>query len=1202
MESTSAQQRTSENETTIGSTTARSVNLHQVSVADLNLFAAELPNLSARELSLLIQVDLASRWKRGDQKYSEDYFQRFPQVAVDPELTLDIVYCEFLACERSGGSPELDKYLQRFPALSVVLAEQVQLHRALASLEHNRGSVDGEHTEAGTVRPMDHSPSSEPYYDILDQIGSGGMGVVYRARQTTLNRDVALKMLRSIDAGNPQLLARFRSEARVVASLHHPQIVQVFDYGEHEGLPYLAMELIPGGSLADLLNGTPWSPRASARLLAKLAGAVQFAHEHQVIHRDLKPANVLISATEPELEIKIADFGLAKCFIEDSPLRTDSLAFLGTPSYMAPEQARGGTRNTGAAADIYSLGAILYELLTGRPPLCGDSPGETLRLLLSTEPISVRQLAPQVPRDLATICDKCLQGSAERRYVSASALRDDLERLLAGKPIQARPIGEIERAWRWCGRNPLLAGALGIIVSLLVGISTVSLWYSAQLKSELTKSRKMEVSEREATRQAQLRLWDALLYKAGGINGSRRRGQRFDSLTAIATASELQLGPEDGTDRQLQLRNAVIAAVAQTDLRTVRTIQNWPVSVQDGALSVAADLCVAATDKGVASGFRLSDGELLWTIPDQQPDVTPRLSRDGRLLALIDQNSTAVWRIHTEQPEQVWRVPQAKRLGFAPNGKHVAYSVDTEMFLARLSDGMIVRSLGPGTAVSRFVFDESSTRVAICTEREILIISTESGKIETRLPPAQNISPILAWHPSGDYLAVWQTGNSVILWDSRTGNKAHSFSLAGMAGQLCFSRDGSILAAQTLWSQRLWVWNVDTGETCLEVPEFACLASEPGVDSKIHFLSQADGAGVAIELSGGACRALARALDVPLGSMMTHSISPDGRLIAFSGSLGIEIWDLQTRRRLAQSEIGFCSAFFNSNGDLIVGTETGIYQLPRRIEPSVNPPVAASDSADRAPTQSLLKFGPPTQLHGPIDAFSLAVSANAGTMIFREAAGWSLRESNCGKVLTLQTSGDPRCGDISNDNLFAAIANWNHPGATVWDAVTGERKTTLDIGRYGELKFSPDGRYLATTPDGVALWSTHDWQRIHQWKLNGTTPSGLNIAFSPDSHVLAVMQSNGILELMDTQSKQRLASLTGPQTGGFNMLTFSPDQRWLIAATSELESQMWDLTALRRDLALRNLDWPAEVLQPLTLGTSPSGRLSVSLDWGDMKW
>lgn len=1201
LESTSAHLRNGEINTANESTAVRAATRLQGPIADLDLFVAELPNISVRELSSLIQVDLASRWNQADRKTSEDYFRRFPHVVADTEVALDIIYCEFLVSERTSGHANLDDFVQRFPDFGVLLTEQVRLHHALLALERSESPANDGDAKTNPARFADTPTSPEACYDIIEQIGSGGMGVVYRARQTTLNRDVALKMLRAIDADNRELLARFQSEARVVASLHHPQIVQVFDYGEHEGLPYLAMELMSGGSLADRLNGTPWSPHASAQLLVQLAAAVQYAHDQQVIHRDLKPANVLIAADEPQLAVKIADFGLAKCFIEDSPLRADSLAFLGTPSYMAPEQARGGSRNTGAATDIYSLGSILYELLTGRPPICGESPGETLRLLLSTEPVSVRQLAPQVPRDLATICDKCLQASSERRYASAAALRDDLERFLVGKPIQARPVSEIERAWRWCGRNPLLAGALSAVILLLVGITTVSVGYSTQLRSELARSRKLELSEREANRQAQLQLWDALLSKAESVSGSGRVGRRFDSLAAITTASDLQLDPAGKSERNLQLRNAVIAAVAQTDLQTTQTITNWQGTAHGGDLRVAADRCVSVSDEGTVSGFRLSDGRFLWTIPGEQQYVRTQLSSDGRLLALTDRSGIALWRIHSDHPEQAWRIPQARHLSFAPDGLHVAYSLDAGMFLARLSDATVVRPLGEGPALSRFEFDESSSRVAVCTESNVQIISLDTGEVETEFPPADVIDPILAWHPAGDYLAVWQSSTEACLWNSRTGAKAHTFPLAGAPGQLCFSGDGSILAAESLWTGRLWVWDVASGETCLDVPDIDFLASEPGEDDTIQFLAQADGAGTAIELSGGACREFARSLDAPLGGMMIASTSPDGRLIACSGSQGIELWDLQTRRRLAQCEIGYCSAFFNSAGDLIVGTQTGVYHLPRQIESPANPAGETSPAGTPSQKQSLLKFGPPRQLHEAIYPLSLYVNASAETMIFAETATWSLRQAQRDQVLPLQTTDDPRCGAVSNDNLFVAIANWENPGATVWDATTGAPMTTLDIGKNGVLRFSPDGRFLAATPDGVTLWNTRDWTLNHQLKLNGTTPTGLNIAFSPDSRVLAVLQSNGVIELVDTYSKQRLASLRGPQTIGANCLIFSPDQRWLIATTPELESQVWDLAALRRELASRVLDWPADILKPRQLGMPLPDRVSVSLECESLK-
>ncbi|HZZ77702.1 MAG TPA: serine/threonine-protein kinase, partial [Gemmataceae bacterium] len=386
---------------------------------DLTSFVADLPDISATELTALICIDLDARWQHELPKAAEDYLREFPAVAADAELAVDVIYAEFLAREQSGEQPKLSDFKQRFPRHAAVLGEQVRLHRALAPPDAAQAPQEPVARNDASV-----SMNVNASYRIIQQIGSGGMGVVYKAHQPALNRYVALKMVRLIDAENRSLLARFRAEAQVVASLRHPHIVQVYDYGEHEGLPYFAMELIEGGTLADHLHGNPWPARVAAELLVKLAGAVQFAHDHRVIHRDLKPANVLIVADHPQLEMKITDFGLAKFYVEEASLHSTTNAFLGTPSYMAPEQANGRIRGVGVGADIYSLGAILYELLTGRPPIRGESPIETLRLLLCTEPLSVHRLAPSIPRDLATICEKCLRSEPAQRYPSAAALRE----------------------------------------------------------------------------------------------------------------------------------------------------------------------------------------------------------------------------------------------------------------------------------------------------------------------------------------------------------------------------------------------------------------------------------------------------------------------------------------------------------------------------------------------------------------------------------------------------------------------------------------------------------------------------------------------------------------------------------------------------------------------------------------------------------
>ena len=283
-----------------------------------------------------------------------------------------------------------------------------------------------------SAEPAAHIPG----YDILAELGRGGMGVVYKARHVTLNRVVALKMMLSGAHAGATELARFRSEARAVARLQHPHIVQIFEVGEHAGLPFFALEFLEAGSLAGRLDGTPWADRRAAELVRKLAAAVQHAHEHGIVHRDLKPANVLLLADGAP---KVADFGLAKGVERDGE-RTQTGAIIGTPNYMAPEQARAAAAEVGPRTDVYALGVILYELLTGRVPFLCATTRDTLEQVREQNPVPPRQQQPKISRDLETICLKCLEKRPEDRYATARDLADDLGRFLAGEPITARPL------------------------------------------------------------------------------------------------------------------------------------------------------------------------------------------------------------------------------------------------------------------------------------------------------------------------------------------------------------------------------------------------------------------------------------------------------------------------------------------------------------------------------------------------------------------------------------------------------------------------------------------------------------------------------------------------------------------------------------------------------------------------------------------
>ncbi len=446
------------------------------------------------------------------------------------------------------AGPEMSESLTGARSLETTLPDEPHLN-----FDHPERTLPTTASEAIGARPRVAG------YEILELLGSGGMGIVYKARQERLDRLVGLKMIRAGAGALPEDLVRFETEAKTVAAIEHNNIIKIFDIGEQDGLPYFSLEYLPGGSLSERIGGKPQPVDHAARIVEILAGAMHVAHRHKVIHRDLKPSNVLLAA---DGTLKITDFGLVKRLESDSG-QTRSGSILGTPSYMAPEQARGEGQTVGPPADQYSLGAILYELLTGRPPFQGTSVIETLDMVRNNEPVAPSQLQPKTPRDLETICLKCLEKDVARRYPDALALAEDLRRFRAGETILARPVSVAERLWRWCQRNRRVA-SLSAAVALLLLIVAVTFVAAVRLRASNAVA---EEKRREAERY--------LVVARAAIEGNRIAVEAHVGLIVLFTRTLREVPAIQGVREQTLDQVVARLSAAVKAMTLLRGVVEW---------------------------------------------------------------------------------------------------------------------------------------------------------------------------------------------------------------------------------------------------------------------------------------------------------------------------------------------------------------------------------------------------------------------------------------------------------------------------------------------------------------------------------------------------------------------------------------------------------------------------------------------------
>jgi serine/threonine protein kinase/WD40 repeat protein len=1165
----------------------------------IETFLSQRPALSASELAAVVRVDLRQRWRSGESSTTSDYLTRFPQLQADPALLVDLIYTEYLVREELGERSHLPLLQGQFPQYAAELAAQVEFHDALESgeLDNDQDTPLPQETLASREKLRTRLPSLGPGYEVLAEIGRGGMGVVYRARQVGLNRLVALKMVRAAEYASAELLARFRAEAEVVARLHHPNIVQIFDYGEHDGLPYLTLELVEGQTLAARLGSLPWPDRQAAVLVANLALAVQFAHERGVIHRDLKPANILLESRNLEYEsphneiAKITDFGLAKVFRDDADAQTHTGSILGTPSYMAPEQASGQGELIGPQTDVYALGAILYEMLAGRPAFRGPTAIATLQQVLNDHPVALRRLNPRVSRDLVTICDKCLSKEPGSRYVSAGALASDLERFLNDRPIQARRNNAWERSWRWCRRNPALATLGTVVVVLLLAVATVSSISSVRLTAELKQREQAQIAERNARQSEQLHLWDAYLAEVRARTVSRQVGHRFAALETVDRASKLldQIGRTP--ERERQLRNAAIAALTLPDLRQIRRIESP--SASHLACALSANRYVAALPAGDLSLRDLDSREML-CIKHRGTAVSPAISHDGRYVGINDSRGSKVWCIKGQEYTLAWEEVGASQLALAQDCRHAAVvGADRVMKWVDLDSGKVERQLGSGVANSSFSFHEGTRRIAVVGEKNVLIISWETGEVLTELPLPTAIADV-AWHPAGEHVAVSGVDDGVALWHVASGKRVLTYPHSGVL-KVYFVGRGDYLLTHNIWDSHLNLWNTATGHQVLSDPTFGNFSLEQTAAGRtLLFIKDSAEAAVWEIETAPACATLPHSIHSTLGWRISAATSPDGRLLMLGGAHGLELWDLEQQQLAGRLESGLAFATFIDDGSIVSRIASGIYLWPRQ-------PTKPSESANlQQQATSKIVFGPPRQLFGATVDSKFAISPDGKLLVARAPEGWCVVGA-ASTELTLATAPqfDPRMVDITQDANWVAVGGWNG-GVAIFSPYIGKHLAQVATGLHAWPVFSPDNRLLATTPDGVHVWSTKDWQRVAEVRARGDTASDLGIAFSPDSRVLAVSQPTGTTRLVDPTTGFDWAVLTHPDQNAGCYLRFSKDQRRLITTSVDERRavRVWDLDLIRSELSRRGLDWPAEVLRASPTSDQRTMPLEVSFDRG----